>query len=157
MPGLTNWARTNAFAVFTGSAWAAYSEMWVNLLTTLPTTDGPSAGGDLTAQGAVEWSPARVRVYPSDQGPPDPPYWVVVDDGDTGGIKARNENAIEWDDTATGVIVTSETAKGGAVYNASTGGDMIAFDSFDNDLIVQTSEPVIFSSNKFRIRLHKPQ
>lgn len=143
MPGLTNFVRNLSTRPFTGTAFNAFAGTWVNLLTVKPANDGTAFGGLL----GTEWTPARQQVIQATG-------WSSVA-GDLGGWELRNATTITWDGTATGGIVGFETVVGGGIYDALTGGNLLAWDLFPDPIIVVSGVQIRFLPDKFRVRLHK--
>lgn len=144
MSGLTNWFRANALAVIQGTSHAALAETWVNVLTTLPTSEATNGTTD-----EVEWSLSRVEV--NIVGPTEP-FWdfrLSADDG----AELFNTGAVTWSTGDTSGLSGDTIVLGLGVYTASTAGILLAYDDFVMTATVVPGDTFIFATDKIRIQM----
>jgi len=129
--GLTNWTRHQILAPITGAGNTVElpNGLHVNLLTTLPTSEGTSSGG---VNGCVEWSLARVAV--NDEGTSDPQF--IRQAGDNGGWEFTLQGTVEWDATDTAALASNTTIVGVGVFDATTGGNLVAYAQLQSPRVV---------------------
>lgn len=142
MLGFTNWFRASVLALFEDVDRPGFAQLWVNLLTALPTTDPLSGATD-----EVEWEGARVRVYGDGS---TEPYWVIELEGDNG-VVARNEGSVEWLEADTENFLDTNTVAGIGVYTASTGGNLVAVGKVMPVQIVNPGDQIVFADDKIRV------
>lgn len=144
MTGFTNWFRVQILEAIRGTDLLGLTETWVSLLTALPSIDPVTASGT----DETEWSVARKQVNLTG---PTQPFWdlsLASDDG----VWLINDGAVVWSTGDTTALSSAVTIVGVAVYDASTAGQLIAYDEILPNIVVNPSDPVSFASQKLKVQ-----
>ena len=152
MPGLTNYYRHKVLGSIGSGQDVLAIDTWVNLFTTAPTSDGDLNGGLLDG---VEWAPARIAMIREGTVPADTtPRWQRLA-GDFGGWQMRNVGVVEWDESLTTALPENQILVAGGVFDASTGGNLVAWDFLEQPVQGVPGIRVSIPTEKLVIRLHK--
>jgi len=117
-------------------------EMWLSLFTTSPTADHP------TAHGGVEWGPARTQIFANGDvlGPPN---WSVPSDLTSTVRYIANEGSVQWINVT--LTTSPSTVLAVGVWDASSGGNLLTWDTLENSAIVTDAEDRVFGTNDLKI------
>lgn len=117
-------------------------DTYVSLFTTLPTADHP------TAHGAVEWGPARVRVYPNSLA--GSPYWSAPSELTDFVRYIYNVGSISWSSVT--LTTSPSTVLGAGVFDALTDGNLLTWYTLTEDVIVTDGANHTFGTADFKIK-----
>jgi hypothetical protein len=112
-----------ALGLYKGQGATPVAGTWVTLFTTNPTVDAP------TSNGAVEWGPARVRVF-TDSGAGSP-SWSAISDLSPTVRQISNVGSIQWSSLV--LTVSPSTIVGVGVYDAATSGNLLTWQPIPED------------------------
>ena len=149
MAGKTMWQSDKALSLLKGNTVSGASATWVNLFTTLPTSDQNVSGGSL----GTEWIIDRVEVF---QTSASSPYWSeIVSDGNLRYIE--NEGTITWtyEDITVAPILDDVAVKGIGIWDGPTGStteNLLYWSAFDQTRTVSHSNEVIFATGDLKVR-----
>lgn len=153
MSGKTNPISAAVLGLFTGSQPALFSETWVSLFTTNPTTDGSSANSyPIPGTDYVEWGGGRMQVL-TGSNPQNNPHWdgPELDDINTNRCRIKNSTIFGWT-SISGLSVNGDTVLGVGVWSAASAGNLLYWDVLDNPRFIQNDDTFQFLAGSLVIR-----
>lgn len=145
MSGKTSYLAKQMLRSLHGLTPAAFTETWVTLFTTAPTSD--------TAVGvaaAVEWSPTspRSRVY--SDGATEPYWWPAALSVETAeGSQTYNQGPIQWSGVAG--LSAAATVVSVGIYSASSGGYLLYWQDLGHSRVVSNGDSVLFLQGSLKV------
>lgn len=117
-------------------------QTWVSLFTTNPTTDTP------TSNGAVEWGPPRIRVFPNAGA--GTPSWSEPQDSDDPLVREIvNVGSVQW--ATITLTVSPNSVIGVGVYDAATAGNLLTWAAITPLVPVADGESHVFGTGQLSI------
>lgn len=141
MAGRTNVMADKALGLYKGVQAQPPTGTWVTLFTTNPVID------HATDHEAVEWGPARVRVY-VDSGAGSP-SWSAISDLTPTVRQISNVGSIQW--TSIVLDVSPSTIIGIGVFDAATGGNLLTWEEIEEPFEREDDGSVVFSGGTVKI------
>lgn len=151
MSGFVNWIRAEWFlSLFFGlGPPTSYNVVWVNLLTGLPSSDGTGVQG--TPSDYTEWGVVRLRIGGFFTA--EPVKWGLPA-ASTGQVEIANVGELGWTQSEVSAIGSQQEVLGVGIWNAATGGDLVAWDRLDTTLpVVPTNSYKFSAGGGLRVRM----
>lgn len=122
----------------------AVAQTWATLFTSNPAVDAPDAATHL----AVEWGPARVRIFP-DSGSGSP-YWSEPQSFSDQVRQIVNQGGVGW--TAVTLTTSPALVVGFGIYDQQTDGNLLTWGVVTPGINVVTGGSYVLGTGQLKIR-----
>lgn len=126
-----------------GNPVATFTETWVTLFTTPPTSDTLSG-----IAAAVEWSPDVARIRVNAPGASEP-HWISTPEQTDEGAQLYVQGPIQWADIAG--LSETVTVKAVGIFSASSGGQLLYWQNLSKDRSVSNGDTMLFPTGSLKV------